>query len=90
MTLYKATKNLFFTSLSKGVIVGETVDLEDAYAKQVNKDLKLTFPDVDAVLVPVDGAVNDTADEPAKDEKPKRTRKSKTDTETEPAEDAAE
>lgn len=90
MTLYKATKNLFFTSLSKGVIVGETVDLEDAYAKQVNKDLKLTFPDVDAVLVPVDDTVE--ADEPVKDKKPKRTRKAKTDTETEPepAEDAAE
>ena len=90
MTLYKATKNLFFTSLSKGVIVGETVDLEDAYAKQVNKDLKLTFPDVDAVLAPVDDTVE--ADEPVKDKKPKRTRKAKTDTETEPepAEDAAE
>ena len=90
MTLYKATKNLFFTSLSKGVIVGETVDLEDAYAKQVNKDLKSTFPDVDAVLVPVDDTVE--ADEPVKDKKPKRTRKAKTDTETEPepAEDAAE
>lgn len=88
MTLYKATKNLFFTSLSKGVIVGETIDLEDAYAKQVNKDLNLTFPDVDAVLVPVGNTVE--TDEPAKDEKPKRTRKTKTDTETEPAEDAAE
>lgn len=90
MTLYKATKNLFFTSLSKGVIVGETIDLEDDYAKQVNKDLKLTFPDVDAVLVPVDDTVE--ADEPVKDKKPKRTRKAKTDTETEPepAEDAAE
>lgn len=90
MTLYTATKNLFFTSLSKGVIVGETIDLEDDYAKQVNKDLKLTFPDVDAVLVPVDDTVE--ADEPVKDKKPKRTRKAKTDTETEPepAEDAAE
>lgn len=29
---------------------GEVVELEPTYAEQVNKDLKLTFPDVDAVL----------------------------------------
>lgn len=88
MALYKATKNLVFKSLGKGVIVDEVIDLEPAYAEKVNKDLKLTFPDVDAVLVPVGDAVE--ADEPAKDEKPKRTRKAKTDNETEPVEDAAE
>ena len=88
MALYKATKNLVFKSLGKGVIVDEVIDLEPAYAEKVNKDLKLTFPDVDAVLVPVGDAVE--ADEPAKDEEPKRTRKAEADNETEPVEDAAE
>lgn len=50
MTLYKAVKNLVFTSLGKSVIVDETIELEEEYAEKVNEDLKLTFPDVDAVL----------------------------------------
>lgn len=55
--LYQATKNLTFSKLGKSVIVGETVELETSYADEINKNLKLTFPDVDAVLVPVDGEV---------------------------------
>lgn len=85
MALYKATKNLVFTSLEKSVIVDEVVDLAPEYAEKVNKDLKLTFPDVDAVLVAVDGEV-------IEDETPKKTtRKKKSDAETETvADDAAE
>ncbi|HEL2480605.1 TPA: hypothetical protein TZY47_000723 [Streptococcus suis] len=75
MALYKATKNLVFKSLGKGVIVGEVIDLDPDYANQVNKDLKLSFPDVVAALVAVDETVED--------EKPKKsTRKKKTDTDT--------
>ena len=84
MVLYKATKNLVFQSLDKGVIVDEIIDLDPTYAEKVNKDLKLTFPDVDAVLVPVDTT------ESVEIEQPKQTtRKKKTD-DTETVEDAAE
>lgn len=79
MALYKATKNLIFASLDQSVIVDETIELEDEYAEQVNKDLKLTFPDVDAVLVPV--STDETIE--LEDEKPKKaTRKKKSDAET--------
>lgn len=75
MPQYKATKNLFFKSLNKDVIVGEVIELEKDYADNVNADLASAFPDVQAVLVPLDEEVT---------EKTKRTRKkSKTDTETE-------
>lgn len=84
MTLYKAVKNLIFTSLDKAVIVGETIELEDEYAEKVNKDLELTFPDVKAVLVPVENT------ETTEDDKPKKpTRKKKSDAETETVEDDA-
>lgn len=75
MPQYKATKNLFFKSLNKDVIVGEVIELEKDYADNVNADLASAFPDVQAVLVPLDEEVT---------EKPKRPRKkAKTDTETE-------
>lgn len=75
MPQYKATKNLFFKSLNKDVIVGEVIELEKDYADNVNADLASAFPDVQAVLVPLDEEVT---------EKPKRTRKkAKTDTKTE-------
>lgn len=85
MTLYKAVKNLVFTSLDKAVIIDETIELEDEYAKKVNEDLKLTFSDVKAVLVPVENT------ETTEDDKPKKTpRKKKSDTETETVEEDAE
>ena len=75
MPQYKATKNLFFKSLKKSVMVDETIELDKEYADNVNADLASAFPDVQAVLVPLDEEVT---------EKPKRTRKkAKTDTETE-------
>lgn len=75
MAKYKATKNLFFKSLNKDVIVGEIVELEKEYADKVNADLASAFPDVQAVLVPLNEEV---------EEKPKRTRKKATeDAETE-------
>lgn len=86
MAIYKATKNLIFASLDKSVIVDETIELEKEYADKVNEDLKLAFPDVDAVLVPV--STDETIE--VEDEKPKKaTRKKKSDTET-AADDAAE
>ncbi|HFI0592962.1 TPA: hypothetical protein ACGO2M_000765 [Streptococcus suis] len=50
MNKYKATKNLTLKTLGIYVAEGEVVELELAYAEQVNKDLKSTFPNVDAVL----------------------------------------
>lgn len=54
MTKYKATKNIHFKSTGKDIFIGDVIELEKDYAERVNKDLKLTFPDVDAVLVAVD------------------------------------
>lgn len=58
MAIYKATKNIYFEQLEKSVIVDDLIDLDEAYAKEVNKKLKDTFPDVKEVLVLVDK--NDT------------------------------
>lgn len=84
MALYKATKNLVFKSLDKSVIVDEVIDLDPDYAEKVNKDLKLTFPDVEAVLVPAD------ATESVEDEQPEKTTREKKAEDTETVEDAAE
>ena len=58
MAIYQATKNIYFEQLEKAVIVDELIELDEAYAKEVNKKLKDTFPDVKEVLVIVDK--NDT------------------------------
>ncbi|HFI0945172.1 TPA: hypothetical protein ACGO1F_001449 [Streptococcus suis] len=73
MALFRATKNLVFQSLDKAVIVDEVIELEPAYAEAVNKNLKLTFPDVPAVLVLVE--------DENQEEKPTKARKKKADTE---------
>lgn len=82
MPQYKATKNLFFKSLNKDVIVGEVIELEKDYADNVNADLAKAFPDTKAVLVPLEP--EEVVEEPEEvEEKPKRTRKkAKADTET--------
>ena len=84
MALYKATKNLVFKSLDKSVIVDEVIDLDPDYAEKVNKDLKLTFPDVEAVLVAAD------ATECVEAEQPEKTTREKKAEDTETVEDAAE
>lgn len=84
MALYKATKNLVFKSLDKSVIVDEVIDLDPDYAEKVNKDLKLTFPDVEAVLVAAD------ATESVEAEQPEKTTREKKAEDTETVEDAAE
>ena len=50
MAKYKAIKNLILKTLGIYAKEGESVELEPKYADQVNKDLRQTFPDVDAVL----------------------------------------
>lgn len=50
MAKYKAIKNLILKTPGIYVTEGEFVELEPNYADRVNKDLKQTFPDVDAVL----------------------------------------
>ena len=50
MAKYKAIKNLILKTLGIYAKEGEFVELEPNYADQVNKDLRQTFPDVDAVL----------------------------------------
>ncbi len=54
MALYKATKNLFFEQLNRDVIVDDIIELDEDYAKEVNKKLKNAFPDVKNVLELVD------------------------------------
>lgn len=58
MAIYQATRNIYFEQLEKAVIVDDLIELDEAYAKEVNKKLKDTFPDVKEVLVLVDK--NDT------------------------------
>ncbi|HEP2841425.1 hypothetical protein MP619_00985 [Streptococcus dysgalactiae] len=78
MSKYAATKKLILAFLGVEIDAGETIEIEDEYAEQVNKDLKLTFPDVEAVLVPV--SKDETIE--IEDEKPKKaTRKKKSDAE---------
>lgn len=74
MNKYKAAINLTLKTPGIDVQAGEVVELAPDYAEQVNKDLKMTFPDVPAVLVAVD------ADEAEKPKKPS-TRKPKADVE---------
>ena len=50
MANYKAIKNLILKTPGVYAKEGEFVELEPNYADRVNKDLKQTFPDVDAVL----------------------------------------
>ncbi|KXT70000.1 hypothetical protein [Streptococcus cristatus] len=87
MTLYKATKNLVFTSLDQSAIVDEVIELDPEYAKKVNEDLKLTFPDVAAVLVLADGDES-VEDKPADEDKLKKPGRKKVDAKA--SEDAAE
>ncbi|CAL3594587.1 TPA: hypothetical protein V1I06_002081 [Streptococcus pneumoniae] len=54
MAIYKATKNLFFEQLNMDVIVNDIIELDEDYAKEVNKKLKNAFPDVKNVLELVD------------------------------------
>ncbi|HHG7459264.1 TPA: hypothetical protein ACPX9Q_001893 [Streptococcus pneumoniae] len=54
MAIYKATKNLFFEQLNMDVIVDDIIELDENYAKEVNKKLKNAFPDVKNVLELVD------------------------------------
>ncbi|HGP8564946.1 TPA: hypothetical protein ACLW7T_001256 [Streptococcus pneumoniae] len=54
MAIYKATKNLFFEQLNMDVIVDDIIELDEDYAKEVNKKLKNAFPDVKNVLELVD------------------------------------
>lgn len=97
MALYKATKNIFFTSLNKSVIVDEIIDLEKEYAEAVNADLKPIFPDVAAALVPIKTTepVADAVDEPseivvADDDKPKKSTRKKKDVDETPDDEATE
>lgn len=70
MAFYRATKNLLFESLNKGVIVGDIIELEEDYAKEVNKKLKNAFPDVKNVLELVDknGTLEPEEDAPSVDD----------------------
>jgi hypothetical protein len=70
MALYRATKNLFFEQLKKDVIVDEIIELDEDYAKEVNKKLKNAFPDVKNVLELVDknGTLEPEMDAPSVDD----------------------
>ncbi|MDS5225744.1 hypothetical protein RLC33_01915 [Streptococcus pneumoniae] len=70
MALFKATKNLFFGKLNKDVIVDDIIELDEDYAKEVNKKLKNAFPDVKNVLELVDknGTLEPELDAPSADD----------------------
>ena len=70
MALYRATKNLLFENLNKGVIVGDIIELDEDYSKEVNKKLKNAFPDVKNVLELVDknGTLEPEEDAPSVDD----------------------
>lgn len=85
MAKYKAIKNLILSTPDIYVTEGRVVELEPAYAEKVNNDLKLTFPDVDAVLVTV--STDETIG--LEDEKPKKATRSKK-ADTKASENAAE
>jgi hypothetical protein len=70
MALYRTTKNLLFENLNKGVIVGDIIELDEDYAKEVNKKLKNAFPDVKNVLELVDknGTLEPEEDAPSVDD----------------------
>nr|DAS46100.1 MAG TPA: hypothetical protein [Caudoviricetes sp.] len=69
MALYKATKNLFFEQLNMDVIVDDIIELDENYAKEVNKKLKNASPDVKNVLELVDknGTLEPEEDAPSVD-----------------------
>ena len=79
MAKYKATKNLFFKSLNKDVIVGEVIELEKDYADSINADLASAFPDVQAVLVPLNEEVTENLNAPARKRQKMQKQKNKGD-----------
>lgn len=76
MPQYRATKNLFFKSLNKSVLVDDVVELEKEYADHVNADLAKAFPDVEKVLEPLEEEP-EPALEPTEKEKPAEPKKAK-------------
>lgn len=84
MPQYKATKNLFFKSLKKSVMVDETIELDKEYADHVNADLAKAFPDVEKVLVPLEEEPESVPEEVSEEEtaveskKARRGKKAKT------------
>lgn len=45
MPLYVSSKNIKIESLNKGVIVGDTIDLDTKVAEEVNSKMKDLYPD---------------------------------------------
>lgn len=92
MKKYKSLKNIHFKSIDKDVLENGIIELNEEFANRVNEDLKLTFPDVQKVLISLDGddevaeekaeeVVDEVVDEVAEEvaEKPARKpRKTKT------------
>lgn len=77
MKKYKSLKNVHFESLNKEVFENGIIELDEEFANRVNEDLKLTFPDVQKVLVSLDGddeVTEEKADEVVEEvaEKPAR------------------
>ncbi|MCK1213195.1 hypothetical protein [Streptococcus uberis] len=55
MKKYKSLKNIHFKSIDKDVLENGIIELDEEFANRVNEDLKLTFPDVQNVLISLDG-----------------------------------
>lgn len=75
MALYKALKNITFSSLDKTVLDGDTIELEEEYANKVIETLSEVFPGEQALI-----KVAGVEPEEAPEEAPKKaTRKKKAD-----------
>lgn len=82
MAIYKSLKNLHIQSLNIEVAEQGQVELEKSFADKINEDLKLTFPDVEAILVlikddaseEVDEKIDDADTEEVETAAPKKTR----------------
>lgn len=90
MKKYKSLKNVHFENLNKEVFENGIIELDEEFANRVNEDLKLTFPDVQKVLVSLDGddevteekadeVVEEVAEKPAR--KPRKTKTEKAEAE---------
>ena len=75
MTLYKALKNITFSSLDKTVLDGDTIELEEEYANKVIETLSEVFPGEQALIKVAGVEIEEEPEEAPK----KATRKKKAD-----------
>lgn len=88
MAIYKSLKNLHIQSLNIEVAEQGQVELGKSFADEINKELKLTFPDVDAILVLIKDDAAEEVDEKIDEENIENTDEKTDDADTEKVETA--